>query len=279
MTMSLSKIAIIIPNYNGEKFILDTIHSLSKGFSSDIKIIVIDDASTDNSVNLLNSQKINVIHRKNNGGFGATVNSGFNYLIKNNFNYAIVCNSDLDPSYEQCNLIEESVNKNLINKKCDVLGFLEKDSDKEKNYDITRISGFLFAINLQIIITTGNINENFYMYGEEEEFFRRVLKKGFNITQSGIVVHHKSEQSAKSKYKNTWYVIRNALYMEVLDKNFYMLIRKIFMLLLIILRLHGDKENASISRIRRGGPLFGLLILMASIPWNLVQFIKILPKG
>lgn len=71
-------VSIIIPTYNGEKFIKETIDSCLNQSFRQIDIIVIDDFSTDSTVNVLKSygDKINIIINKKNLGIVKNINLG-----------------------------------------------------------------------------------------------------------------------------------------------------------------------------------------------------------
>jgi glycosyltransferase involved in cell wall biosynthesis len=70
-------VSIIIPAYNREKFLTETIESVLNQRYSPIELIVLDDGSTDNTIELLKSFEKNLIwdHHKNIGE-ASTVNKG-----------------------------------------------------------------------------------------------------------------------------------------------------------------------------------------------------------
>lgn len=71
--------SVIIPVYNGAKFIDDAIKSVFSQTCSDFEIIVVNDGSTDNTAEVLskyeNTDKIRIIH-KTNGGVSDARNAG-----------------------------------------------------------------------------------------------------------------------------------------------------------------------------------------------------------
>lgn len=72
------KISVIIPTYNEEKVIVDCLHSLLDQKYQDFEVIVVDDGSTDltlNKVREIDSNKI-IILNKNHDGAGAARNYG-----------------------------------------------------------------------------------------------------------------------------------------------------------------------------------------------------------
>lgn len=79
--MSVPKISIILPVYNGERFVSNAIDSILNQTFTDFELIVIDDGSKDGTYDLLNDYKkkdsrIKVISRENKGLI-ATLNEGF----------------------------------------------------------------------------------------------------------------------------------------------------------------------------------------------------------
>ena len=51
------KIGIIIPNYNKEKYLEPLLTHLTKQLTSEVEVIIIDDASTDGSMDVINKYK------------------------------------------------------------------------------------------------------------------------------------------------------------------------------------------------------------------------------
>lgn len=71
-------ISIIIPNFNGEKYIANCLDSVLKSeFKGSMEIIVVDDASSDGSLAILESYStIKCIINKENSGFAKSINTG-----------------------------------------------------------------------------------------------------------------------------------------------------------------------------------------------------------
>ena len=75
-------ISVVIPLYNKEKAIIVTLQSVTAQTYTDYEVIIVDDGSTDNSLNVvreriseLNNEKIRVVH-KTNGGVSSARNRG-----------------------------------------------------------------------------------------------------------------------------------------------------------------------------------------------------------
>src|SRR4051812_39551695 len=70
--------SIIIPNYNGAKFLPGCLDSIAAQTLPPLETIVVDDASTDNSVALIREKYgwVKLITREQNGLFAAAANQG-----------------------------------------------------------------------------------------------------------------------------------------------------------------------------------------------------------
>lgn len=103
----MPKISIIIPVYNAEKTISACLNSIFNQTFSDFEVIVVNDGSTDNSLNILNnwSDKIKIFSQKQTGAPLAR-NFGF---AKSAGEYVLFCDADivLDPT------MLEKMNKTL----------------------------------------------------------------------------------------------------------------------------------------------------------------------
>ena len=118
--MKSRKLSVIIPNYNNEKTIKNTIDSILNSSYNDIEIIFIDDCSTDNSLNIVydNFEKNpNVFIYKDNKNNGAYYSRNKGILLSTGYYIANVDGDDTVSSekfkYEIDNL--ENKNKDKFN--------------------------------------------------------------------------------------------------------------------------------------------------------------------
>lgn len=89
----MKKVTVIIPNYNGMKYIKDCLDSLQEQSMTDFDVIVVDNASTDGSIELVEEMYKDVIVKKldQNYGFCHAVNVG---ISMTKTDYLILLNND-----------------------------------------------------------------------------------------------------------------------------------------------------------------------------------------
>ena len=82
------KVSIIIPVYNGEKYVKSAIQSALKQTYKNIEIIVVNDGSTDNTDKVVQQFKNKIIYlKKENGGVSSALNLGLLYMTGDYFSW------------------------------------------------------------------------------------------------------------------------------------------------------------------------------------------------
>jgi len=87
------KVLVIIPAYNEEESILNVVKSLENA-SIDCDYIVINDCSKDNTIKILEENKINHINLPVNLGLTGAVQTGYKYAYNNHYDAAIQFDGD-----------------------------------------------------------------------------------------------------------------------------------------------------------------------------------------
>lgn len=144
------KYSIIVTFYNAEKYIRKTLNNLKKLLNDDVEIIIVDDGSTDNTLEVIQTIKINnskIIHKKN-GGVSSARNEG---LSNANGEYVIFLDGDdwLDP-----NIFKEL--EKFYEKKYDVIkfGFIFVNENDKNYYQITDSNVLVNRSDMSSIINT-----------------------------------------------------------------------------------------------------------------------------
>lgn len=90
----MSSLSVVIPNYNGRDLLMRYLPLVEKAVGRGTEIVVVDDASTDDSVYLLweSFPHVQVVSRSTNGGFSKAVNDG---IRATSGEFILLLNSDV----------------------------------------------------------------------------------------------------------------------------------------------------------------------------------------
>ena len=137
--MANHRVLIIIPAYNEEKSLKETVDSILK---TKYDYIVINDGSTDNTQKILEENNYNHINLFNNLGIGGAVQTGYKYAKIHNYDIAIQFDADGQHNADYLDdLIQPIINKqaNLVIGSC----FVNK-SQKNRRSSKIRSLGIRF---------------------------------------------------------------------------------------------------------------------------------------
>jgi len=173
----MDKVSIVLPTYNGEKYLRQAIKSCLKQTYRNIELIIVNDGSTDGTEEIINSFKdkriLHVGHKKNRG-LPEALNTGFSYTRGNYLTWAS------DDNYYTENAIEEMVNflkkSNVEFVYCDFYKINSKvrkiETSVKKNYNI----GACFLYTKKVKEEIGEYDTNTFL-AEDYDYWIRVSKK------------------------------------------------------------------------------------------------------
>ena len=217
-------ISVVIPNYNGVKLleknlpkVLDILKNYKEGKT---EVIVVDDASTDKSVELLKRYKVGTLAIPKNLGFSSAVNKG---VSKAKGEIVVLLNTDVSPEKDFLRPLlghfkDEKVfavgcmDKSMENGKTVLrgrgLGKWEKGFLVHRRGEVDKtntlwVCGGSGAFRKSIWEKLGGLNELYNpFYWEDIDLSYRALKSGYKIVfESQSIVTHEHEKGAiKSKY-------------------------------------------------------------------------------
>ena len=219
------KTLVIIPAYNEENNIVNTISNLKK-HTKNIDYIVINDGSTDNTKNTCIKNNINFIDLSVNVGIGGAVQTGYKYAKKHNYDIAIQFDGDNQHNPKYINdLIKEIENgndlvigsryienidtfKSTFTRRMGIklLSFLIKLVTKKKIYDVT--SGFR-ACNKKVI---NYFADNYSIDYPEPDSIAKVLKKGFKVKEIPAEMNERTTGKSSINFlESIYYMIKVSL--------------------------------------------------------------------
>ena len=132
--MTMTKSTIVIPNYNGINYIQACLESLYSGTVKDLEIVVVDNASTDGSMELVRDQfpKVRLIVNEKNMGFSHAVNQGIRVSATP---YVILLNNDTRADFSFVHELEKVMDNDTHKKLFSASAKLVSLYDRDKTDD------------------------------------------------------------------------------------------------------------------------------------------------
>jgi len=248
MEKQTKNIAVLILNWNGVKLLQKYLPSVVKYNSSEAEIIIVDNASEDDSIVFLQNTYPNIkrIEFKNNYGFAKGYNKAINLIPHE---YVILLNSDVRVTENWLQAPIEFLKSNIDYAACqpkilddksplkfeyagasggfiDALGYpfcrgrlFDTLEDDEGQYDHIKdvfwASGAALFVKREVYLNLGGLDESFFAHQEEIDLCWRILNNGHKIAciPQSKVYHLGGASLEKSSPKKTFLNFRNNLVM------------------------------------------------------------------
>lgn len=223
--MTAMKKLIIIPAYNEEENIGNTVRAIQKE-ASDFDYVVINDHSTDHTLQILKENHLNYLNLPTNLGIGGAVQTGYRYALEHDYDVAVQVDADgqHDPAY--LNQLLETMEKENADM---VIGsrFIDKEGFQSTFARRIGISYFTWLIHSLTGKTITDPTSGFRMVNRdvirlfakdyprdypEPESVVSLLKRGKKVVETPVVM--KERQGGKSSINlsnSVYYMIKVSL--------------------------------------------------------------------
>ena len=240
----LQKVDIIIINWNSGKETLEAVAPYLNYKSDTIScnVVVVDNASSDNSSVLFKGHINDVIYNTTNAGFGKACNQAFN---KSNADYILLLNPDtISDTYVLENLVEflknnpayavtgpQQKDKNgMVLKTCcrfptfkrslfELSGFskmfpkiftpalIMTDWDHSQSKDVNHVMGSYMLIRKSVVDKIGFMDDDYFVYLEDVDLSRRINNAGFKTyyNSENCIFHEGGSTGQKSESQRLFY--------------------------------------------------------------------------
>jgi len=222
------QVSIIIPNYNGLKYLRNCLDSLFRQTFRSYEVIIVDNCSTDESCNYIvsNYPNISLIKLDKNYGFSKAVNEGIKvakgkYIVLLNNDTEVekdwlqnlICCIEKDSNiFSCCSKMLRYEDRKIIDDAGDeytILGWADKRGDGFPS-DRYNISEEVFSscagaaiYRKKILDKIGFFDENFFAYMEDVDISYRAKIYGYkNMYCSDAIVYHIGSATSGSKYNS-----------------------------------------------------------------------------
>jgi GT2 family glycosyltransferase len=226
------KVFLIIVNWNGKETLNQCLSSILKNTATPIQIVVVDNGSTDQSVEMLQRefQSVKVIQNSSNRGFSKANNQGIKYAAAQGADYFLLLNNDILITQEDwltrmVGLLESDRSVSMVG--CKLVypdgrlqhagGFVgvagaghrgdgEKDTGQYGKIEfVDYVTGAALLTKAQVIRRVGLLDEGFTpLYCEDTDWCLRARFCGYKIAyMPNPTLIHKHGSSAKNLRRRT----------------------------------------------------------------------------
>jgi len=212
-------ISIIIVNFNGKKYLKNCIHSLLKQTFKDFEILIIDNNSIDSSIQDIEKEfadtRIRIFRNSENIGFSKANNIGINFSLGK---YILFLNNDTLVDSDFLHKMYIFYTSNTYN----IVGPQEYTYDKKRkistysSFDILGypylsenpvkslyLVGFCLFFSKDFYVKTKGLDNNFFMYFEETDWFWRIKLFGYSFSiNNDVKVYHAGNEQKNINFKS-----------------------------------------------------------------------------
>ena len=241
------KVSVVTPNYNGEKFLKTFLESLNNDSEYIGEVIIIDNGSSDSSLNYLKNNSFNfplvLIENEENLGFAPAVNQG---IEKAQYEYIFSINNDTEIKRGSIKALADLLsfdnqifsvqakmlqydNKRLIDDVGDeynLLAWTKKTGENHDTSEYAEVKEIFSACagaamyKKSLLMEMGMFDANFFAYMEDVDLAIRSRIHGYkNMLCPDAVVYHIGSATSGSRYNefkvrlaarnNVWVVYKN----------------------------------------------------------------------
>lgn len=235
------KVAIVILNWNGKEDTIECLESLKHITYPNYEILLVDNGSTDGSVECFRERYpgMEIIENGENLGFAEGNNVGIRRVMDEGADYVLLLNNDtvVDPEFlgELVKVAEGDERIGIVGSKiyiygsnvldsagsiytnigsCKSRGHLEEDNGKyDEQEEVAMITACCMLIRNEILNKTYLFDSSFFMYLEEFDFTIRARQLEYKIFYNPkSIVYHKFSKSVQTA--TTQVVLFKQLYEE-----------------------------------------------------------------
>lgn len=236
-------VCIILVNYNGAKDTVQCVNSIKKIKYTNYKIIIVDNASTDDSIikikNNISEIDYELLIAKENNGFSSGNNIAIRKSLDLGADYILLLNNDTIVEVDFLDkLISEFDNDLYIGATTPKIlyesdrekvwyngGKIKSITGKTKHFDYDRnikeakyyegdvsfASGCCICISKEVIEKIGLLDESYFLYDEDVDYCLRITRAKYLIkyVPQSVIFHKVSASTGTNSGLIQYYIIRN----------------------------------------------------------------------
>lgn len=181
----MPKVSIVLPSFNGERYIRESIESVINQTFTDWELIIVDDCSTDATLHIAEEyaskeERIKVVHNKENQKLPESLNIGFRYAAGRYLTWTSDDNMYLSRALEEMNqYLDDHEEVPMV---CTGMLFMNEDMQFVKEFipynsvqmRVQDTVGACFMYRREVLADVGEYSREFFCV-EDYEYWMRIL--------------------------------------------------------------------------------------------------------
>ena len=233
------KVFAIVLNYNGKETLLECIQSLHCSSYQNLEIVIVDNASTDDSLVLAKKKYPNIhyIVNSKNIGFSSGNNVGIRFALEKFADYVFLLNNDAWVTKKSiANMVAFAEKDSRIGIMSPLIlnhdgsqiwfsggeiNWLRMRAMHRHSSDLVNPSSIAYATGCAMLIgkrtfkKIGLFDEDYFLYYEDVDFSLRARKNNFSVLFfPGAKVFHREDSNQKNSRKTYWLVFSALLFFK-----------------------------------------------------------------
>lgn len=180
-------VSVVLPTYNGCRYIRGAIESVMKQTMTDWQLIIVNDGSTDNTYDILNEyesmdERILVVDKKINSGLPRGLNEGFSYASGKYLTWTSDDNLFLpDALVEMSEYLDKNHDVSMV---CANMSIIDEQGRYVEDYEkyhypdvlVYNCVGACFMYRAEVLQTVGEYDPDM-IYVEDYDYWLRIIKE------------------------------------------------------------------------------------------------------
>ncbi|MEC0203586.1 glycosyltransferase family 2 protein [Paenibacillus lautus] len=223
----MKKTSIIIPTFNGKDLLKDCIYSIKRHTKEPFEIIVVDNGSSDGTVDICRQEGVTFISLANNIGFPAACNKGLKIATGDTL---LLLNNDVIVTrnwlQNMLNCLNSETNIGIVGPLTNYASGKQQidmpytsleemssqlnEPDAKKWQQVERIVGMCFLFKRELMDRIGLLDERYSPgHFEDDDYCYRARNAGYTLRIAGdvFVFHHGSASFAKQDMSQVKHLI------------------------------------------------------------------------
>lgn len=235
---------VIILNYNGYDDTTECIKSVLQSTYHPLEILIVDNASADESVSKLHERfpEISLLKMKQNLGYAGANNRGIEWSLENGTEYICLLNNDIKVEKDCFSILVEKIKKkkyalvgpatlfwddglvhttglkfNFYKGEAELLNFKKEVEDiQEENINCDYLEGTCLVFSKELFKKAGYLSEDYFLYYEETDWCCRIKRMGMSVLciPKAKLWHKGSASVKKVTGLKQYFDIRNRIMFE-----------------------------------------------------------------